>query len=185
MQHQVNTDIQQEFAGTPLTHEIMRQEGFLYKLDELTSEQVDDHSDPFYYYKGEFRVYDVMDEFYIRPFGREHIATGTRVQTLEALQEAYIDFIGRSYTKNIVVEDTPIPTYEDLPSNVKVPAGFVKAKLMGGPGAGMVIKWPAVATFFIYQTEETIGNRKVKSSWQYKKRKNCKTLFDYVGPIVG
>jgi hypothetical protein len=181
MEHIVNTNVEQEFAGIPLTHEVLREEGFLFKAEELSQEELNAHSDPFYYYKGEFRVYDVAGDFYVKPPGRES-GTGTRIQTLEALQEAYIDFMGRTYTKYAVVEDTPPPDYEALPAKSYDAKLIGQIKLVGGPGDGVLTIWPKAASFFIYQTTKVVGGRVMSEGWEYKRKEDDKTVFEYIGP---
>lgn len=178
----INTNVEREFIGTTLTHDVLKAEGFRYKLDELEGDDLSKHPDPFYYYKGEFRIYDVMDDFYIRTPGVA--GAGMRVQSLEALQEAYIDFMGRRYSKEEIPEDSEVPNYDDAHKALQGMQGedYTKIKLIGGPGNGKTIIWPAFANAFVYQTSEVVGGRTIKHGFKYEKRKGRKTMYDYVGP---
>lgn len=181
MEHIVNTEVQQEFAGVPLTAEVLVAEGFRYKAEELSTEELNAHNDPFYYYKGEFRVYEVMEDFYIKTPGKE-TGVGTKVQTLEALQEAYISFMGRPYKKEILVEDTLPPDYEAPPAQTNSKLAMVEIILEGGPGDGVKVLWPKVASFFIFQTTKIVGSRMMPEGWEYKRKKDNPLIFEYSGP---
>lgn len=157
--------------GTPITRTLLLAEGFIDHVATLTEQQVEDADDPFYFSKGEFRLYDVVDDFYYM---------GTRIDSMERLRELYQAETGRIYTRHEVLEDTPAPDYHGPvigPGMLK--KGIIKARLKGGPGDGVTVSWPAVASFYIYQEKLPSGRT---AGHRYQRPKNRKTIFKYIGP---
>lgn len=154
---------------TLITKEWLTANGYLYKAEELTPEELEEHPDPFYYFKGEFRIYDVIDKFYV---------DGVAVDTTERLAYLYERYTGRIHSTATVLEDTIAPELKPVIGPVKV--GFVKAKLRGGPGDGITVKWPVVSAFFIYQTRNERGQQE---GFRYRRKDGTKTIFLYAGPV--
>lgn len=164
------TDLSTEPVCT-LTREQLITEGFLYQFDLMVAagEDPDKHDDPYYYFKGEFRIYDVVEDFYYQ---------GAKVYTLEQVKELYEAETGRIYVPTIVLADTSVPDYT---YNKKVdPDKFLKAKLRGGPGDGLTVKWPRGLTFFVY---EMVNDKGKKESFRYRRKLGAKYVFLYAGPL--
>ena len=163
--------------GTPVTREALLAEGFKCFYDECTPEQLEKSIDPFFYYKGEFRIYDQLDEFYIVTGSNPDGKSGRRVETMERVKTEYEEATGRVYTKYEVLEDTA-PIDLDVRA-FTISKGFRKIRLHGGPGNGKTAVWPAVASFFIYQY--TGENGRTEGA-RYQRKPGTKLKFMYVGP---
>ncbi len=164
--------------GTPITREALLAEGFISRAEELPESELEKETDPFYYYKGDFRLYDQLDEFYYVTGQSDTGKTGRRIEDMESLRQVYQHETGRIYTKYEVLTDT---TPADLPDarNLTIAKGFRKIKLIGGPAHGKTAVWPAVASFFIYQY---VGEGGRTEGAKYQRKPGTKTLFNYAGP---
>jgi hypothetical protein len=160
-----------EEVFTPITVAALLADGFVYKFDEirLAGADPDEHDDPYYYYKGEFRVYDVIQDFYVH---------GHRITSMEKIRELYEAETGRRFNTFYVPEDTA-PAEVNFTGTVDKNR-FVKAKLRGGPGEGLTVKWPLNMPAFIYQTKSADG---VTESFRYLRKKRTKGVFQYAGPV--
>lgn len=150
--------------GTPLTREILTDLGFTWKLGELTAEEIEAHDDPFYWYKGPVKVYEVIDDFYV---------SESKVQTKEQLILMYEDISNRELTKEPTPEDTE-PA--DLTTVKLVRAGMVKARMRGGPGDGKTFIYPKGLHFFIHQVKDATGST---HAHKYARKKGTKTIFEH------
>lgn len=158
---------------TLITSERLKAEGFKYKLDELTEDEAIAHSDPYYFYKGDFKLYDVIDKY--------HYGAAV-VKTMEQLRELYQQETGRLYTKYEVLDDTAAPdlTAADSVYITPVQAKKVqKIKLQGGPGDGKTAIWPRRVGTYLYQ--ETLSSGKTVGH-RYVLKKGRKAVYVYVGP---
>lgn len=167
-------EIQTGITQTPLSKELLLSEGFIYKFDELIAQGVDLESpdapeDPYYFYKGDFRIYDVIEDFYYN---------GGKVTTLEEIKALYEAETNRIYVPTVVLEDTaPVSV---LHTGKVDKSRFVKAKLTGGPGEGITVKWPRGLAFFVYQVKNDNGKTE---SFRYRRKAGTKTKFLYAGPL--
>lgn len=171
---------EQEKPVTPVTVENLLAYGYLDFAASCSQEQLEMHPDPFYYNKGEFKVYDLGGDFYVDSSQELGLKGGTRVTSMEALADMYEHFTGRIHTRYEVLEDT-VPDTEGKPGIVlPLKSGtLIKAKLQGGPGNGVVVLWPKVARFYVHQIKvngKTEGHR-------YQRKANTKKTFLYIGPI--
>lgn len=154
-----------------LTHDQLKENGFIYQYEALkaTGENPDDYDDPYYYFKGAFRLYDVIDDFYYK---------GGKVYTLDQVKELYEAETGNNYVPTIVLPDSEVPNYAFTGKTDK--KKFVKAKLQGGPGAGLTIKWPRGVMFFVFEMKTDTGK---KECFRYRRKDGTKSVFLYAGPL--
>lgn len=164
-----NTEHIGEVPRTPITKELLLAEGFKDFAASLSEQDLELQDDPFYFFKGDFKLYDVIDAFYY---------CGVRVSTMEQLRVIYERETGRLYTKYEALDDTaPVELDGVIIPPRLVKDGIIKAKLKGGPGDGKTVAWPAAASFYIYQYKEGVTTHAAK----YQRKKNRKTIFNYIG----
>jgi hypothetical protein len=154
-----------------LTRDQLLAEGFIYQFDAMTAsgQDPDEHDDPYYYFKGDFKIYDVIEDFYYR---------GGKVYTLEQVKALYEAETGRNYTPSIVLPDSEVPDYKFTgKTDAKK---FVKAKLHGGPGDGLTVAWPRGVMFFVFEHKTDNGK---KEAFRYRRKDGTKSVFLYAGPL--
>lgn len=153
-----------------LTPEILTELGFRWKLDELSEEEIEKADDPFYWYKGEAKIFEVINDFYT--------AEGGKLFTPDQVKAYYEEVTGRQYTAHPMPEDT-VPT--DLPVNPKaIGANLIKGRMKDGPGKGKVFLYPKGCPFFVYQVKE--GGK--TAAYKYQKKRGTKTIFLYQHEVL-
>lgn len=169
-----------EIVGEPVTRESLLFYGYTDYAASLTPEELDRSSDPFYFIKGNFKLYDLGDGFYTDASQEAGLKGGTKVLTMEQLAVIYEGHTNRVHTIYTPLEDTT-PEFKPgvvLPLNAKN-QNLIKAKLKGGPGDGEVIMWPKHASFYLLQSTfkgKTEGHR-------YQRKPGTKKTFIYIGPV--
>lgn len=165
--------------GTPVTIENLLAFGYRDFAAEQSAMMLDMHPDPFYYYKGDFKVYDLGNEFYVNASQERELKGGARVETMEKLAEMYQIHTGRLHTPHQVLEDTA-PVEPTPKPGIVLPLkspNLIKAKLKGGPGDGEVVAWPKNAAFYIRQI--TVDGK--VEGHRYKRKAGTKKTFLYIG----
>lgn len=170
-----------------ITKKRLLKEGFIYRAKELsqeflqqhlTDEQIkllsprerDDFRDPFYFYKGNFRIYDVVKEFYL--------ANGAKIFTMAQVRKCYEEYTGNPYQDHFVPADTDPVNVEYTGSAEGLSKGIQKISLRGGPGDGLTLLWPKVANFYIHQVLDEKGKSEIH---RYVRKEGARSVYDYHG----
>lgn len=157
-----------EDSGTPITHEKLIAEGFVYYPETVDKDTLDKKDDPFYYFKGPYRLYEVGDWFY---------SGTTRIKSMEHLKDHYTEETGRTYTKAPMPEDTPPPDLSAVSPGKR--KKIHRIRLVGGPGDGQLLMWPKGMPFFLYQ--EILPSQRVQGH-RYKLKPKTKKVYVYDRP---
>lgn len=170
-----------EPEGTPVTRESLLFYGYEDHAASLTAEELDKAGDPFYFIKGDFKLYDLGDVFYTDASTDPALKGGTKVTTMEQLAVIYEAWTGRVHTIHAPLQDTEPQATPGivLPLNL-TGANLIKAKLKGGPGDGMLISWPKMAVFYLLQVKTPTGKQE---GHRYKRKAGTKKTFLYIGPV--